>query len=274
MKKQTLLIHLLCSILSMPILHAQQKEQFLTLSGGMSFLARQDLVYSPFVHDDVSRHSYRLKYQRIGKFFQFAEVGFTYNSSQLSEPTEMDMGDHAHMIIPHEFLHVTLAYGIGKAVQPHANYHAWIGGAIQSDLQAGFYNFALSNMFGYFINQSAQVWYRRAYTFNDKHQLSMQVALPILSWMARPPYLAEDDEFIENISSHNSSRIILAFIGDGQLATWNRLQRLNLAAEYRYPITTRTQIGAEYRFDFIHTNIPKTLLSYQHQLNISATLKF
>lgn len=274
MKKQTLLILFLYSICSMQLLFAQQKEQTLSVSGGMSFLARQDLVYSPFVHDDISMHSYRLRYQLIGTYFQFAEVGFTYNSSQLSEPSEMDMGDHAHMMMPHEFLHIGLSYGFGKAVQPNANYRAWIGGAIQSDLQAGFYNFALSNMFGYFINQAALVWYRRAYTFNDTHQLSVQVALPILSWMARPPYLAEDDEFIENISSHNSAKIIMAFMGDGQLTTWNRLRKLNLTAEYKYSIFSHVQIGAEYRFDFIHTNTPRTLLSYQHQLNLNATLKF
>ncbi|MDP3473840.1 MAG: hypothetical protein Q8S14_18370 [Algoriphagus sp.] len=258
----------------MQILYAQQKEKLFTVSGGMSVLSRQDLVYSPFVHEDVSNHSYRLRYQQTGRYFQFAEVGFTYNASQLAEPTEMDMGDHAHMILPHEFLHVSLTYGIGKAIQPNTRYLAWIGGALQVDMQAGYFSFALSNMFGYFINQSAQIWYRRAYTFKDKHQLSVQVALPILSWLARPPYLAEDDEFIENISSHDNAKIIMAFIGDGQLATWNRLQRLNLAAEYKYPISKHILIGTEYRFDFIHTNIPRTLLSYQHQLNISATIKF
>jgi hypothetical protein len=274
MTKPLLLIHLLFSICSIQILYAQQNEQIISASGGVSFLARQDLVYSPFVHDDISRHSYRLRYQRAGKYFHFAEAGFTYNSSKLTDPYEMDMGDHEHVIMPHEFLHIDLSYGFGKGVQPNGKYRAWIGGAIQSDLQAGFYNFGLSNMFGDFLNQSAQVWYRRTYSFKNKHQLSMQVALPILSWIARPPHMAEDDEFIENISSHNSTKILLAFIGDGQLATWNRLQRLNLAAEYRYPITGRAQIGAEYRFDFIHTNIPRTLLSYQHQLNLNAILKF
>ncbi|HRJ30539.1 MAG TPA: hypothetical protein PLV21_17395 [Cyclobacteriaceae bacterium] len=274
MKNQKILIHLLCSICSLQLAFAQQKEQTLSVAAGVSFLARQDLVYSPFVHADVSANSYQLKYQRSAKYFQFAEVGFTYNSSQIGKPNEMDMDGHSHMMMPHEFLNINLTYGFGKSIQPKAAYQAWLGGSLQSELQAGFYNFGLSSMFGYFINQSAQVWYRRAYTFNDKHTLAFHVAVPIISWMARPPYLAEDDEFIENIASHKSTKIIIAFIGDGELVTWNKLQRVNFTLDYTYPLSNRFLVGAAYRFDFIHTNIPRTLLSYQHQLNISTTFKF
>lgn len=274
MKKQKILIHLLFSIYTLPIVDAQHIEQNISVSGGMSFLARQDLVYTPFVHAGISRHSYQLQYQRSGNNFQFAEVGFTYNTSQLGESYEMDMDDHVHMILPHEFLHIHLAYGFGKPIETEKTYQSWVGCAIQSDLQAGYYNFALSTMFGYFINQSVQAWYRRAYTFNEKHSLALHASIPIVSWMARPPYLAEDDEFIENISSHNNSKIIMAFIGDGQLVTWNRLQRLKLSATYQYPLTTRVHVGAEYRFDFIHTSLPKTLLSYQQHISIRTTFKF
>jgi hypothetical protein len=253
--------------------NAQRNQNLISLSAGSSILAKQDLIYSPFVHSDRSLVNYGMGFQRDKKYFQYFNSGFTVNKAQVGELVEMDMEDHSHMIHPHEFLNITATYGFGKSLKETPVYKEWIGGAAKVDLQASFYNFALSNMFGYFINQSANIWYRRSYNIG-KHSLTGHVELPLVSWMSRPPYLAEDDEFVENISSHNSYRILLSFVEDGKFATWNKLQKVNLNIEYMYPISKRFNIGAIYNFDFIHTRQPRSYISYQHKFNLATSYKF
>jgi hypothetical protein len=244
------------------------------ISTGNSVLARQDLIYSPFVHSDHSLLSLGLKYQREKNYYQYWNIHFSVNTSYPGVPFEMEMGDHHHKSYPHEFVFINTSYGIGIPVSHRFRSRDWIGVALKMDLQASFYSFILSDMFGYYIEHSLNGWYRHTYTFRDKHFLSGRLELPIAAWLARPPYLAEDDTFIENISSHNRTKILLAFIGDGKPVTWNTLQRVNLDIEYLYPVSKRLFLGVDYRFVFIHTNEPRTLLSYHHNIHVTSSFKF
>ncbi len=255
------------------VLAQAERERFLMLSGGVSMLSRQDLIYSPFIHVDNSGHSYNIRYQKKKKLFQFIDIGLSYNTSQIAENLELDMDDHVHMIMPHEFLFLHLHYGIGKSIRRMPAFEEHMGIALKIDLQAGFYNFSLSSMFGYFISESANIWYRRSYQISDRHCFSIQADIPLISWLSRPPYLAEDDEFIKNISSHNSGKIIMAFIGDGKLTTWDKLQRLNLQLGYTYRLSDVLSLGADYRFEFIHHADPRELHSTRQQFNLTAVTK-
>jgi hypothetical protein len=244
------------------------------ISAGSSALFRQDLIYSPFVHSDRSLRSFGLSLQRDKKLFQYLDISFSHNTSQIGEPREIEMGHHLHPVLPHEFLFISAAFGIGKAVKTTPKRKDWLGCALKADLQATFYSFVLSDMFGYLIEQSANAWYRRSYDFGKQGQLAAQIELPLLSWLARPPYLAEDDEFIENISSHQSPKILLALVEDGELAAWDKYQRVNFQVEYLYPLFKKFQIGFDFRFTFIHAREPKPLLSYHQILNLTSHYKF
>lgn len=244
------------------------------ITTGNSLLARQDLIYSPFVHSDHSLLSFGLKYQREKNLYQYWNIHFSVNTSNPGVPYEMEMGDHSHGSIPHEFVFVSTTYGIGVPVIHRFQRTDWIGVALKMDLQASFYSFVLSDMFGYYIEHSVNGWYRRTYTFRDKHHLSGRVELPFVTWLARPPYLAEDDKFIENISTHNRTKMLLAFIGDGKPVTWNTLQRVNLDVEYHYPVSKRLFLGVDYRFVLIHSSEPRTLLSYHHNIHVTSSFKF
>ncbi|WP_373492662.1 hypothetical protein [Aquiflexum sp.] len=246
----------------------------ITISAGLSILSRQDLVYSPFVHRDLSTTNYGFNFQRNGKTFQYFNLGFSHNSSQLVDFEEIPMDGHHHGFHPHEFLFIHSVYGIGKPYKKTEKNISYLGTAVRMDMQASFYSFALSNMFGYFINQSLAIWHRKTHFLHEKHTLSHQLELPMISWMARPPYLAEDDGFIENISSHKSSLILLEFVKDGKLVSWNQLQRANFQLEYRFSISRKISLGMDYKLDIIRTTFPRALNSYQQNLNLTTTLKF
>lgn len=253
---------------------AKERPNQFSVSVGSSMLARQDLIYSPFVHSDQSFLSFAMKYTREKKSYQYWDISFMFNSSQRGTRTEIDMGGHRHGFNPHEFLLISSAYGIGLPLKHSERKKEWLGAALKIDLQAAFYSFVMSDMFGYYIDHSVNGWYRRHFIIGNRHNLAARIELPLISWLARPPYLAEDDGFIENISSHNKSKILLAFIKDGQFTTWNTVQRVNLDAGYSYPVAKRLNIGADYRFVFIRSAEPKTLLSVQHILNLTSTIKF
>lgn len=252
----------------------RQNKNRLSILAGTSKMARQDLIYSPFIHSDLSLHSYGIRYQHDGKLLHYVEINFAFNESQRVMSYEMQMDDHSHGLLPHEFLFINTAYGTGILFNEDNYSRQWIGGSFKGEIQAAFYNFMLSEMFGYYIEFSLNAWYRYNYKFSDKHLISAQAEIPLVSWLARPPYLAEDDKFIENISSHNKFKTLLAFIGDGEIVTVNKLQWINLSVEYSYSISKRFSLGAIYRFVFIHSNEPRTLLSYHHNLNLTTSINF
>jgi hypothetical protein len=240
---------------------------------GSSIMARQDLIYSPFIHSGNSINSFGLRYLYQNDILHFITIDFSANSDQLISG-EMQMDNHKHGFLPHEFIYFSTAYGLGKLIAEEENITQYLGGSLKGDLQAAFYNFQLSEMFGYYINLSLNVWYKYSYKINERHSVSALAELPVISWLARPPYLAEDDEFIKNISSHDNLKILSAFIADGKVVTLNKLQGLNFNLEYSYSLSETFEIGAGYHLSFVHTNEPKKLTSFQNKLNLIASVKF
>lgn len=256
-------------------LYAQEeKTNKLTLSTGYGSLARQDIIHSPFVHSGSSMLNFGVAYHRNKNFIQFLEGNYNVFTAPLIEPYTIELKDHHMTTLPHIFLFMNLNYGFGKAVKKTEKQVTAIGGSVLVDLQSGFYNYGFERNLGYFYTNNLNIWLQKSYVLNDRNKLSGRVELPVLSWLARSPYLVNDDEFIENVSSHKRPIVVMEFIKDGKLATLNKYQRLNFLAEYHYEVSRSFNIGASYRFQFIHHNEPRTLLSYQNNLNLTTTLKF
>ena len=71
-----------------------------------------------------------------------------------------------------------------------------------------------------------------------------------------------------------SFKTFMAYVADGQMATWNKLQTFDLELKYAYDLNKRWDFGAAYLFEFIHMSQPRNLLSFRNSLNVSATYKF
>ena len=82
-----------------------------------------------------------------------------------------------------------------------------------------------------------------------------------------------DDEFIENIYSHNGFTTFFAYLGDGELATWDKLQTVNAGIDYQYALSEKWSIGFQYKFAFIHATDPLPLTSVQQNFNVLIGLK-
>lgn len=273
--KLIIIINLLLIFFINKNLFAQDNQNNnLGFSTGYSFISKQDLVYSHFRHSGISTFNYRIKYRYENDLIHLLESSISANKIERFEPFIMEMGHHSHKTHPHEFVNFKLYYGIGTVINDNNVYKEWIGGSINSDIQAAFYNFVLSEMFGYLIDNSLNVFYNRKYKVHDNHNFIFSLEIPMISWLSRPPYLAEDDKFIENISSHNKSRILFAFIKDGEIAFPNKIQKVNFNFEYHYNLLNNFSFGIDYYFSFTRTTKPKTYLNIINNINFLTTYKF
>lgn len=247
------------------IVSAQAQEDTfsqLTLSLGPASITRQDLIFSPFKHSDFSPVAGELKYEKNRKIHQFVRLGYAGFSAGITTPYDYLLDDSLVTAQPHSFTFVGLDYGMGHWIGKRKN--SLIGGSINVDIQAMTYQYGLFSFFGYYANFGLAAWYKHIFQLADRHRLTAQIEVPLVSWMARSPYLINDDEFIENIYSHNGFTTFFAYLGDGELVTWDKLQTVNAGLDYQYSLSDKWSIGAGWQFAFIHAREPLPLTSVQH----------
>lgn len=265
-------------LLYIPIITAQTpKTRQLDLSLGYGLLARQDLVFSPFVHESASPLHLALTYQRSRHWEQAWSLGFAQFAAQHRTAFDYTLptapGELQHTA-PHDFTFVDLGYKAGKRVAVRERSIWTLGGAVSADLDVMNYNHARISNFGYFMAFDLAAWGKWAYQPAPRHSVEAEVQLPILAWTARSPYLINDDKFIENTASHRSLKTLGKFIGDGRLTTLDDYHRATLILRYHFLVTGRWYIGAGYQGDWLRHDRPLPLRSARQQLMLNFSLHF
>ncbi len=245
----------------------------LSLLLGPGSYARQDQIFSPFVHQDWSLLNVSLQYDWGKKNDQFTAIEFgSYNPILVPS---YGYGDEDDVTYPHNFTLVNLTYGFGKRLaMAKENRALTLGGFFEADIQASTYNYAWLGTFGYLAPISIGIWSEYTYTLNAKNKFSGKLLLPVVSLVARSPYLANDDAFIENTYSHNGLKTFFAYLGDGKVQTWNRIQQVELQLGYDYALSSAWSIGATYAFRFQHVAKPLPFLSYRNTFYLHITRNF
>jgi hypothetical protein len=192
----------------------------------------------------------------------------------LTSPYEYTMDGETMMAAQHTFTLIDLDYSLGKEVMKTEKSITTIGALFTTDVQVLNYAYGRIGSFGYYSTFGVGGFVLKEYQINEKNRISGRFALPIVNWLSRSPYLVNDDEFIENISSHAGGKTFLAFIGDGKLATLNKLQTFDFEARYTYRLSNKWEMGAGYLFEFIHSTQPRSLLSYRNSMFLSTSIKF
>ncbi|WP_026969503.1 hypothetical protein [Algoriphagus terrigena] len=252
----------------------QEKASALTLSVGPGFLNRQDLIFSPFAHSDFSILNVGLDYTREAEFYQKVSLRYANFNPMVTAPYGFTFHGEPETAYPHSFNFIDLDYQFGKQVKGIQNGNLKVGGLFSTDIQATSYVYGRISSFGYYAAIGLGVFGTYEIPINEKSRLSTTLKLPLFAWLARSPYLVNDDEFIENISSHSGFKTFMAYLGDGQLATWNKVQTLDFELKYEYDLSERWGIGAAYLFELIHMSQPRNLLSFRNSLNFSGSYKF
>lgn len=278
MKKLFIIIISVCSFTCLLAIHCQaqdvDKKNTLSFNVGAGYITRQDLIFSPVIHTDLSLMNLGLQYTREATLFQKVSLNYSNFNPMVSGMYEFTEYGEPERAYPHSFNMVDLDYLIGKKLQASERSNLTAGILFTMDIQAMNYVYGKFSNFGYYSAFSLGVFGRKALVINEKSNVSATIQIPLMSWLSRSPYLVNDDEFIENISTHSGLESFGRFVGDGQLVTWNRLQTLNLEVKYVYAISEKWALGAAYVFEFIHSDKPENLLSFRNTLNLSANFKF
>jgi hypothetical protein len=243
-------------------------------SAGITHLAHQDVVHTPFIHRSVSPASGEVFFRHAGSWWHFAEVAYSALDSRLTEPYPIRYDDHSHGSLPHIYVLVDATYGVGKSIRPADDRYEAIGLALKLDLQAADYNYGLEYNFGYFMGAGLDAWYGREFMPASRHRVAGRAMAPLVSWVARSPYLVNDDQFIENIAADGRLATAFALFADGELASWDRIQRLDLTLDYGYSLSRRVEVGASYRFAYLRSSDPRPLTSLQNKLGLSTSYQF
>ncbi|MEK6481816.1 hypothetical protein WJR50_30010 [Catalinimonas sp. 4WD22] len=239
-----------------------------------SSIARQDLIFSPFVHRDFSTLGLTIAYQRKGDIMHQVEVHFNSLAPAYHESYSFYEDEEQYTAQAHQFTLIRLNYLMGKRLFQNEKIKFWTGGALVSDLQALNYQYGRISYFGYYLSAGLGVFARFEYFLNAKQGFFVQLRLPLVSWMARSPYAINDDEFIENISSHRTLKTLGALWSDGELVSWNSLQYGDIRLNYFYHLSEKWKVEAGYGYSFIHSEEPRPMTSRLHQFQIVGTLNF
>ncbi len=261
---------MLTAILLIPLLsvHAQQKS--LSLRLGPGHVARQDQIFSPFVHTDWSLLNGGIRYETRSHLHQWIDLGFGSYSPIRTSSYRYGEGNQTY---PHSFLLANLTYALGKPIPSKNPANTWaVGGFFGNAIQATTYNYGPVGNFGYFASVDLGIWARFSRHLSKQNAVSVATQLPILSWIARSPYLVNDDEYIENIYSHNGLKTFFAYLADGKLQTLNRVQQAELHLTFTHELNDRWILGAWYECHFLHTRTTLPLVQIRNVLNVSTTL--
>ena len=254
-------------------LSAQHSQWSLRLGAGR--IDRQDKIFSPFVQSGASVQQLGLHWQRSARWEQFADINYSgfaatrFPVFDYTKKPEME----TKTILPHTFTFVEINYGLGKKWQSGA-YTFSAGGALENTVQAFNYQYGEASFFGYFAAFSLSPWLQISRPLGRKGHVKAAMSIPVMSWVARSPYLINDDEFIENAASHKGLKTFADFIQDGSLQFPDQLQKLSASLGYSHPLGQRWTVGLQYRFQFIRHTEPLTLLSYQNDLRVEIGWNF
>ena len=274
--KRRIIHTILLIVLTMAMMAQEQtRVNTFSLNWGMGNIMRQDLTVSPFVHQVWSPLNVRLSYERSNKLEQQASLKFGHYSPRIGEAYSYNsFYDGEQTTLPHVFTMIDINYALGFSVMENGKWKLALGGKSKNKFYASAYNFGPSGPWPLFIAFGLDIWLNMQYDLNEKHHFKSNISLPLFSYIYRDPYLAQDDEFFENIYSHNGLKELGARIKDGQLQSWGSSQSFDFDLSYGYALNEKWEIGCTYLLSMNFNQIPTKFTQIENVIYIGGTFKF
>lgn len=155
------------------------KKNILSLNVGVEHITRQDLIFSPFIHTDLSLMNLGLEYCREATLFQKVSLSYSNFNPMVSSTYEFSEYGESEMAYPHNFNMVDLDYLIGKKLYESEISTLTAGVLFTMDIQAMNYVYGKFSNFGYYSAFSLWVFGRKKWIINEKSNLSATIQLPL-----------------------------------------------------------------------------------------------
>lgn len=246
------------------------------LQYGLNFLSRQDQLFSPMVYHDLSfqniaalyANESMLRWHTAEVFYSGYEARWHDDYSYLTGTEEKEQTTSPTFITL-----VGVRYSYLKKIKVTEQGSWSVGGISDNQINAVDNVYGAFGTFGYLGQFSLSPMVRKQ-LISDRHELMVSAFIPLISWVSRSPYALNDDEYMKNNADHNGFKTVFRYIGDGNLQTINRLQKLNLDAEYGYRLSDRWQLGGVYRLEFLRSSKPKPLIAVRNNFNVKISFEF
>lgn len=248
------------------------------LNWGMGKIMRQDLIFSPILHEQWSpfnvlvsyRHSHKLEHQVYVKFGRY--------TPSVTEPFTFywDTPDELSPSGVHEFNMLDLNYSIGKKIISSNALEMTVGGRSRNRLHQSYYCYGPDWLwhFAYYFSFGLDAWTALSYKVNGSNRFEINLAIPIVSYNARSPYLAQDDSYFKRIYSHKALPALAGHIKEGEWQSWGQSQSLDLDLSYYYALSERWEVGASYWLSMNFNSTPEPFRSVENVLYMNITFKF
>jgi len=261
-------------IVSMGLRAQEEAENSLGLYLGVGKLKKQDLIFSPFVHQDWSPVNVVLNYRHSGKLEHRASFRYGHYSAYTGDLYNYAWDEITYTKLEHSFTEVDINYSLGYKLTENEQWSFILGGRFRNRFQISYYDYGPSAQFAYHMPIGLDAWFNVNFDPGDKHHLEANLMLPLFSYVARSPYLGQDDAYLERISVHGDLKIFFQHLGSGELQSWGSSQILDFDLGYRYALSDRWELGAAYRFSVNLHASPLDFKSYESLFLIGSTFKF
>lgn len=272
------IISIAISILCTMTLVAQEdvKVNSLSLNWGMGHVKRQDLSFSPMVHQKWSALNFALSYERSKKLEQEILVRFSHYTPQVGEPYEFNLyfNTEKFSTYPHTFTQFELNYSLGKNIVELGNFKMALGGKARIRFWPSNYMWGDNGSFGYYFSSGLDAWLKLEYVLNDKNHLRAHIGLPVFSFISRSPYMSQNDEYFADNIEHNDFKSVMNFLKRSEIQSWGLSQGVDLDVSYYHAFSGRWEIGASYWLSMNFNQAPTPLASIENTFFLSARLKF
>jgi hypothetical protein len=248
------------------------RKAWITVGWGYQNLQHQDLIFSPLIHRDGSIANGQVAVGWGQKRKHLHEIGLRtslFNPGPLAPYTFLIQGED-NTAWNHSFTFVSLHYHFQFKRQDFLKIEIRPGLKLDNAIWAKSYGYGRSGAFGYFAALGLKGTLQAEKHYSSWLNPHAQLELPLLAWVARSPYLANDDEFIENISSNKGVNTFFSYLGDGSLQTWNRLQSVNVTLGNTIQFW-RHRVGIHYHVLLLHHSRPIDLVHLQQGISINFT---
>lgn len=269
---------LLLLTLSLQSQALQVNKNSLGLSWGLGKIMRQDFIFSDIMHAEVSPINFILSYTNSGKLEHVAYVKFGRYTPSVSDPFTYywETPAESEQSGTHEFNMLDLNYSLGKRIVSTGALSMTAGVRSRNRLHQSYYCYGMNWLwhFAYYFTFGADAWTRISYEINPSNRIEMNMALPMFSFTARSPYLAQDDQYFHNTYSHKALPTLWEHMKHGEWQSWGKSMSLDLDLNYYFSLTENLEIGASYWLSVNYNSSPVDFRSLEHVYYLNARLHF
>jgi hypothetical protein len=236
-------------------------------------MARQDQLFSPMVHRGWTMPAIRLEWHRGSAQWRH-QLGLGYQGFSLRafDPfTFVDPSDGSTVTTASTSITaLELDQGLQRLLYQGERGSWWGGLGLGARIEAIQHGYAYPT-FGYLSLFGLEAQARYEHSFNQRWRMTMTAAVPVLAWVARSPYLLNDDRFIENQRSHRTLPTLWEFIEDGSMRSLGGIRRIRMAAELESALGQRWALALTIEIEALECPEPVRVISYRQALSLGIT---